>query len=92
MFKIGDKVMWTSQSCDIYTDKVGEVYRVIPPGEILKLTSREFARFRIMFDGGVRPHETYLISVPTGINGQGKPKLYWPRVTHLRRWGPSRCR
>lgn len=86
-FKVGDKVLWESQSSGSRTTKEGTVYKVIPPGAtpyINEPTLLTFPYHKLLFDGMPRNHESYLVVVPGGKTSNAKPKLYWPRVSHLR--------
>ena len=84
MFKIGDKVSWTSSAGGISKTKTGEVVHII--------SSKKYPNFRMLNDkykskdaygGGIfRDHESYIILVPHQRNG--KPTLYWPRVSGLK--------
>lgn len=78
MFKVGDKVEWVSQSAGFTTRKQGEVVAIVPAGRSPGLGFLErfnLQKYRCMFDGLFRDHESYLILVKT--------KLYWPRVRYL---------
>lgn len=79
----GSKVKWASQAQGHHKEKVGVVVQVVPAGE---RPNRE--RFLDLYKGaGVgcgRNHESYVVAVPTGKKGMGKPKHYWPRVSALR--------
>jgi hypothetical protein len=45
------------------------------------------SHYKVMFDSiWARPHESYLVVVPAP--GRGKPRLYWPRVSALRKVEP----
>ena len=52
MFKVGDKVSWTSQSAGVTKTKTGVVVEVLPAG---CKTGRKF--------GAPRDHESYLVKV-----------------------------
>ena len=81
-FKVGDAVAWQSGG----TEKHGKVVEVIPSGDDVRRDHWEMLyplhsiQFRV---DGNRDHESYLVSVKTGYDGRGKPRLYWPRVSAL---------
>jgi hypothetical protein len=77
-FKVGDKVAWRSQSGGVWKEKHGEVIEVLPPNT----WQSAYHPGRIMFDGGPRNHESYIVEVR---EGKRKPKLYWPVVSKLER-------
>lgn len=84
--KVGDKVFWESQSAGSMTQKKGTVIEVIPSHE--RPYSIDYPNHMIKFDGWSREHESYLVEVPPqgkATKNPAKPKLYWPRVTHLKR-------
>jgi hypothetical protein len=74
MFKIENKVKWTSQAQGFSKEKVGEVVQIVPPGD---RPNKE--RFMDLYKGpGVgigRNHVTYVVRVGN--------RHYWPRVKHL---------
>lgn len=71
MFKVGDKVKWLSQAAAYGTIKEGVVKGIIAADEAPK--PRYFPGHSVMFDGDGSPrgHESYLIEVPGGRDGQG---------------------
>ena len=96
MFKIGDRVRWSSQAAGITKIKEGQVVAVIPMGIPPKDTNfgkiNEFYRlwgrtkspnYKIMFDGWPRNQESYIVEVPGGKTDKATPKLYWPLVSKL---------
>lgn len=76
MFKIGDKVQWTSQSGGSSKTKIGMVVKIIKNG------SRP-SPDEIRYPGRARYHDSYLVSVKTGKTEKAKEKLYWPIVSKL---------
>jgi hypothetical protein len=80
-FEIGDKIEWESQAGGKTTRKRGEIRYVIEDYEYV--SSKNYPLHRTMFDSGRRKHKSYLVSVPS--TGRGKYKLYWPRVSALRK-------
>ena len=90
-FEVGDKVAWVSL-CNTKLGCMGElehvgtvVHTVFSMDHPLHCFSDQtFKAHRIMFDGLFRRGESYLVSVPSKT-GKGKPRLYWPRVSALRR-------
>lgn len=83
-FKPGQWWFWRSQGGGVYVKKECECVAVVPSGMLPQdvLTSVEWSRYKIMFDGWRRDHESYLFASPPGPRG-GKRKLYWPRVNGL---------
>lgn len=79
-FKIGDRVAWKSGSMGSYTEKVGEVVRIIPANEH-PLKDGPIDNY----GGGTwRDHETYVVSVPpVKVGSKARSKTYWPRVSYL---------
>jgi hypothetical protein len=81
-FKVGDLVYWESQAGASWTCKEGKVIKVLPPK--YWIDRKVFmATHVVMYDGGLRNHESYLVEVPGGKTAKAKPKLYWPRVSAL---------
>lgn len=80
-FKVGDTVEWTS--CG--KTKRGEVVAIVP-AHIDPLSAYD-QFWAGTYDtsacsyGGSRYQESYVIAV----SGNGRPKLYWPRVCQLRK-------
>ncbi len=84
MFKVGDKVYWSSQSRGFDTDKVGEVVAIVPAGQHIRpVRFVETYNVSAMGYGCPRDHESYLVAVQTGKTPQAKKSLYWPRVKSL---------
>lgn len=85
MFKCGDKVQWTSSAHGSSKKKVGEVVEVLPPRVMPDFWSlKQEHGSRDAYGGGHwRYHESYIVLVPH--HGKGKPTLYWPRVSALRK-------
>ena len=87
MFRIGDTVTWSSQAQGSTTTKTGKVVANalvadgVRPGEYADL---HFPEHRAMFDG--RSWETHgvLVEVPGGKTARARPKLYMPKVKHLK--------
>lgn len=80
MLKVNDTVEWTSSSAGITRSKRGLVVEVIPANQF---PTRE-KRVEADVWGNIRNHESYLVRVP-GKNAASKGKLYWPRVSQLKR-------
>lgn len=84
-YTVGDRVQWTSQSGGHTATKTGEVLAVVPAG--MDLPTWEFVEgysFTTLGYYTTRDHESYLVAVPGKAQpGTPKPKLYWPRVSHL---------
>lgn len=85
MFRVGDKVRWKPRAAGYFKVKKGKVIAVIPVGEVARPQDWLFHRCMFDGDGGPRNHESYLIEVPGGKTGTATPKLYWPRVSQLRK-------
>ena len=84
MFKVGDKVRWESQAVGSRTRKEGTIFRVIPSENFVSMRKYEKTH-KVMYDGGYRNHESYLIEVPWAMSSKAKSRLYWPRVSQLRK-------
>lgn len=85
--KVGDKVEWSSSAAGSTKTKRGTVVEVIPAGRhwqdgVLCLRHNAHSTY----GGGMRrTHESYAVLVPHP--GDGKPTLYWPRVSALKKIG-----
>jgi len=78
MFKVGDKVIWTSSAAGYTRTKMGNVVAVLPPGGHPTALVMEVAPFTIPRGAGTaRGHESYLVSVA------GRRELYWPVASLL---------
>lgn len=88
MFKIGDKVTWSSQSGGSTTSKTGIVVAIvqlgIDPSRIQFLKGAGIATLSRRFDGGPRQEISYLVAVRPGKTDKSSPVVYWPRVQNLR--------
>lgn len=82
-FEIGDKVTWESQAQGTTTQKQGTVVKVIPPEGGPGFSDYNGTHIPHYGGGLGRDHESYLIEVPA--KGKGRPHLYWPRVSALRK-------
>ena len=80
--KLGDQVTWTSKAQGCSKTKQGYIVQVVSPGS---LPNRE--RFPSLYkSSGVgmnRDHESYVVAVSSGKNGNGRMIFYWPRVAQL---------
>lgn len=96
---VGDEVEWTSQAQARVKTKRGVIVFIVPPavhpwasGDHLGLygepdhPANAFnpAPMRGAMYSLTRRHESYIVAVPTK-SGRGRPRLYWPRVSQLRR-------
>lgn len=79
-FKVGDNVKWMSQAQGCATVKYGVVLGVIPAGGDFPPLAED-GRVSHYGGGDPRNHESYLVEVPS--KKDGKPHLYWPRVSAL---------
>jgi hypothetical protein len=82
-FKLGDRVIWTSQSGSSWKTKAGVIVEVVAAGA---RPNRD--RFLYLYKGpGVgqaRDHESYVIETEKSrVNGRRMAKFYWPRVSAL---------
>lgn len=86
-FEVGDKVKWTSSGKTGVKEKTGEVVCVVPAGKqfVVKNLPKDCQGLRRLFDGIVRPEQSYIVKVVPGSTGRAAPILYWPRVQHLER-------
>ena len=100
-FVVGDTVTWTSQSSGVAKTKQGVIIALVPQhARASHITSRLAEQTgKTLFDlydlssldgsGAARNHDSYLIAVPqVSRRGTKKQKLYWPKVTGLRKVGP----
>lgn len=91
MFKIGEKVKWTSQSLSYETTKQGKVFVIIPANVA---PPNHIPGYRCVYGYGPglaimpRNHESCLVEVSGGKTAKAKTKLYWPRVSQLERLNP----
>lgn len=69
MFKVGDRVTWTSSSAGVTKTKTGVIEAVIPAGQRAPGKNRGYSR----------NHESYTVRV----RNQSGSRLYWPLVAHL---------
>lgn len=78
-FKVGDRVVWSSQSAGVTKTKSGVVVLVIAPGDRPR---------GIRGAGSPREHESYVVSAKTENDGdkktRGKTRRYWPLVKYLK--------
>lgn len=90
MFKVGDKVTWTSQAQGSTKTKTGSVVRILLSSEFVRglnayrVAINEFPGHKRMFDGYLIPGRSnvgYLVEVITGKNA--KPRLYMPYPSKL---------
>lgn len=85
-FKVGDEVSWRSSSSGTTKKKKGSILKVVPagyyPSQLLGGNYEMGNKYKVMFDGLGREDESYLVLVPAPRGG--KPRLYWPRVKHLK--------
>jgi hypothetical protein len=80
LFKIGDKVSWTSQSRGYSASKIGFVAAVIPSGGMPDPT--EFpSLYKGLGVGGYRNHVSYVVRVSHGPGRQDS--VYWPLAKKL---------
>jgi hypothetical protein len=81
LFKVGDKVTWSSQANGHRTTKVGTVVDVVPSGERPEWHKRAVeisSAWSRKNMSGPRKHESYLIVT------HNPKRLYWPVVDRLR--------
>lgn len=84
-YKMHDEVEWSSHAGVNTKEKRGRVVKVIPAGMRLPFAEEFSESHERKFDGGFpRYHESYLVEV-TSRTGRAKPRLYWPRVSGLRK-------
>jgi hypothetical protein len=81
-FSLGDNVTWTSQAAGSITDKKGMVVAIVQRGndpmKFHRNVMKTYAKSRLALGGGTpRDHESYLVDVDG--------KLYWPRVSGLKK-------
>lgn len=84
---IGDKVQWTSQAGGYETTKTGEVVFAIPSGHRVRYYANQLPRdwdYSPLDGTTLRSHESFLVLVRPQ-KGKAKPRLYWPRVSGLKK-------
>jgi len=81
-FQVGDEVHWKSQANASWIEKQGKIIKVVPPYFTVRCYPYEHTH-KLMFDGGQRCQESYLVEVQLGSTA--KPKLYWPRSSKLKK-------
>ena len=80
LFRIGDEVLWTSQSRGHSASKIGIVAAVIPRDQVPDKT--EFpALYKGYGPGSGRNHVSYVVRVPHGPGRQDS--IYWPLASKL---------
>lgn len=86
-FKVGDKVIWTSQAGGSTKTKTGIVWAVLIDTQALwnaRQIAVEQGRHTIMFDGyTMLASKMYIVEVKT--TPKAKPRLYLPRPKNLKR-------
>lgn len=88
MFRVGDFVTWTSQSQGSTKTKTGRVVaNQLTAGDDrpVHYAVKHFPDHRLMFDGWSWETHGVLVEVYDGKTTRAKPKLYMPRVRHLKR-------
>lgn len=89
VFKMKDKVGWSSQSGGYFTKKIGRIVGVIPPNcspeQAIRVEAARYNASTAYGGGRRRKEESYLVLVEsTGRNGKPrKPVLYWPLTQKL---------
>jgi hypothetical protein len=91
-FNLGDEVYWKSQANGSTKRKRGKVVGAVSANRPMYLMDLRIIlgkgfedKYSVVAEFGFmsRPHKSYLVAVDQG--GKRKPKLYWPRVSKLRR-------
>lgn len=92
IFNLGDEVYWESQANSSTKKKRGKVVGIVSANRPMYLMDLHIIlgkgfedKYNLVAEFGFmsRPHESYIVSVEQ--SGKRKPKLYWPRVSKLRR-------
>ena len=82
MFKVGDKVTWTSQAAGISKTKIGEIFAVVPAGKhpntCVNYKGRQSPGRETLMS---RSEESYIV---LASDRPGRRKLYWPRTCQLK--------
>ena len=90
MFKVGDKVTWSSQARGCTKTKTGTIVKIVHRHDFVgrdtpyRMADREFQGHIIMFSGYNIPGNSdvaYFIEVITGL--KAKPRLYMPYPSKL---------
>ena len=75
-FKLGDRVVWTSQAGGYIREKSGEIIEVVPP--------KEMPKTKVKDPGIWRSHESYVVRASyQNRHGRKRTTNYWPRVQQL---------
>ena len=81
--QFGDKVRWSSQAAGSRKEKTGVIVAVVAGGVMTKEIVRRIKEQHnavVKLDNSYRDHDSYLVLVD---DAPRRPKLYWPRVSHL---------
>ena len=87
-FENGEKVTWFSQAGGNTRQKTGYIYAEVPArtdaGDLIR-AAEVAGTHRSTYGGGIpRNHTSYLVVVPAKTS-KGKPILYWPVTSKLKR-------
>jgi hypothetical protein len=85
-----------SQAAGVHKKKEGVVVGIVPAGRRVGLANyvdgltevevfEQYSTGPIDGAGLARDHESYLIAVEPGLTSMAKPRLYWPRVSGLKK-------
>lgn len=89
VFKKNEIVVWESQSQGSWKMKTGIVKECVPAGIDAKdvLMSLPGDPYSVLWDlrSGPRNHDSYLVEVRPFAYSKARPKLYWPRVSSLKK-------
>lgn len=94
VFKVGDKVQWTSSAAGTTATKEGKVVLVVEAGRGSAREVEHFLRNNrkthvSKYGGGWDRYETSYVVEVSGSTKNSKPKLYWPVASLLRKgWAP----
>jgi hypothetical protein len=87
MFKLGDKVTWSSQAGGCFKTKTGIVVAIVQPGvdpgKLHFLKAAGVATLSSRFYGWPRKEISYLVAVRVGKTEKSSPVIYWPIVKKL---------
>lgn len=81
-YKLGDNVSWQNR----YYDPVhaGKIVAVVYPNESPRMVANSLGLEFAMDFGLPRLEESYIVHEPSK-SGKGRGKLFWPRVSALRK-------
>ena len=89
ILEVGDRVEWSSQAGGYYKKKEGKVILIVPggvpPHRVMfeNIVTAKFVTSAIDSRTCVRKEVSYVVEV--AAKGSGRPHLYWPVVSNLKK-------